>query len=331
MEKRCVKSTASRHDPQCILYQTEDRFPVNFDVLETEAGDFLVSIVHGSAIHLSLISDNCNQSEQKTLTLRNSFDCEYKDVLLVARFGRHDGTQLLCAAGETGCIYLITLASFEKIDFWALRHHLKTVMDIRFTHKSRLLSASQDHSVILWDLSQHAVLCAWIDTASRLTAANQVVPTAADGLFLAGYDDGVVRGLDASTAEIVLASRNIVDANICAMEAVDSLLFVRSVTGRLAMATVDAERRRIVVVKVFNLSLEVFSYFDSLSVARRDLLLFGCKGNQWAMLKMQGQVEHIEVFSCAELSKVKKVVLAEKSTVVFLCDDQRIIFDQLVR
>lgn len=322
-----MKSAPSGEDPQRVLFAAEDSLPVTFDLAESAAGSCLVAVAHGHSLHLTLFPDAYARGESKTVNLLNDHDGAYRDVLLVVRFGAGESGELLCAAGEMGFVYLVSLAPLEQLHFWVFRQHLKTVMDLRFAPGQRLVTASQDHSVVLWDLRLRTVLCQWIDTAARLSAANQALPCPHSAAILAGYDDGAVRVLDAERAEVAFSATGVVDANVCAMEAAGRLLFVRSVTGRLAVAAVDLPARRLRVLKMFNLNAAAFSYFDALTVCRGRFLLAGCGENHWAAIALAGELPLAHRFVCAGLAKVKRAAAAEGAPLVVLCDERKVLFD----
>lgn len=327
MEKRCIKSAPCSEDPHRVLFLADSLFPVNFDLLESSTGAYLVAIIQGYTLHLAFFESAHLLPQRKLIHFVNDYDIEYKEVLLIVRFGLTEAGEMLCAAGETGFVYIINLVPLEQLDFWVLKHHLKTVMDIRFVAEERLVTASQDHSVILWDLRLRQVLCQWIASASRLSAANQALLLPQSTLFLAGYDDGVLRVLDPQKAEVVFFAEELVDANICAIEAVGTLLFIRSVTGRLSVVAVDLAEQIMTVLKFFNLDIVSFSYFDALTISNERFLLTGCGENHWTALELHGDVLVAHRFVCSNLSKVKRVMAAESSTLIVLCDDQKVIYD----
>lgn len=342
MEKKSFKSSLQSPDTG-YLYESFDTFPLNFDVLETQERSFCVAVCHLDCLKLFYFSKLSRTRPAKSVEfyLSNTKQPEYRDSLLSVRFD-DVGTEprYVGCAGDAGNIYLVPLVSDTQKDFITLSEHMNVVMDFRFLSAGRLASASQDNSVILWDITGKTVLWRWIDVASRLSAANCLVVSQDESFILAGYDDSSLRTLDIrpegdesfdpETLSPLRVRGNfggqldgLLDSNVVALDKFGSIFFALSLTGVLICFTVPNFTIPLVqVVKVINTCRSEFRYFDQLNVCESGKLTLGFGDNDWAALELETSLE--PVLKHKEKERISKVFLLDRVGVAVVAAKTRV-------
>jgi WD40 repeat protein len=166
------------------IYVKDDDFMQCMDIYEDPNSCRVFAIVHENKIEVLFESIDHRQKVSNKLErismidICSRFDEQYKDVFLTCSFGpihTSKGTELALAfAGEIGFVYVISFTETLKDSLKILKGHFCCVMQLEFLKRSknRLLSCSQDHSIILWDIEKGEVIHRFIDIQNQMSCIN---------------------------------------------------------------------------------------------------------------------------------------------------------------
>ena len=170
-----------------VVYSKDEVFFQAVDLFETESGLRVLGVAHENQVRFFFTGPSNTeglilQSENDfVFQIENKPRPDYKDIFLTCSFGIISGApanQLVFAcAGEIGYIYLLYLDPTLVNNQVVLKGHFNSVMQLRFLkhHRNRLLSCSQDHSIILWDLLTSQIIHKFIDIDNEMSCVNCLV------------------------------------------------------------------------------------------------------------------------------------------------------------
>lgn len=170
-----------------ILFSKDEVYFQAVELFETDDGLKVMGLVHENEVVFFFSYSSVHENSKDRLEKNSVFQIEnkprpeYKDILLACSFGvvsTESGNQLVFACGgEIGHIYLLYLENPVVNRLSTLQGHFNSVMGIRFlkNHRNRLLSCSQDHSIICWDPHTSEVIHRIIDIDNEMSCVNCLV------------------------------------------------------------------------------------------------------------------------------------------------------------
>lgn len=167
-----------------IFSRTSRDSPFNFDLIEFIDGTKILGIVDENKIlfYSNFKKTNDFLQEMSTFQLKFVDHPESLEVFYCCAFSLHlinnlEPVVFFGFAGSTGFVYIMSLneKSKQKIDI--LKGHSGSVMCMKFLKRTayRLVTASQDNCLILWDTEKKEALFKFLDCRSFMSACNSFV------------------------------------------------------------------------------------------------------------------------------------------------------------